>query len=523
MIPKDAAIVVHINSSSLSSKLSWKDIQATNWFKEMDKEADDSLARELMKDPKKSGIDNGEDMAFFMQKKGKGGIAVFEGSLSSASNFEKFNKEINKENGDAKVQKEGDVKFYSNSEKSLVAWDDDRFIYIADAPFGNEYNFEDGEGYESRSFTADSLKKFAKALFAGNSDISDDDRFADMMKEKGDVHVWINSEYMYSGAGQMLSMLNMQNFMKNNVVSSTLNFDDGKITWSSKQYLSKEMADVMKKYKPQNVNTDLINRIPSQNVIGAMAWNYPSEGMKEMLKVMGVDGMANMVLGEVNSNLDEVMSAYKGDVLVAVTDLTAKQQQETVEGTSYSYTSTKPEMKVLVAVSVKNKANFDKLIGIAEQKMIEKDGKIPDGIIYKTSNDWFAAGNSGEMVDKFLAGGNNNVAFASKISGHPFGLYIDLQKIINSSKSFGNGMFTAPYDISSKMWQDVVVTGGEYDNGAWTSVMEINLVDKKTNSLKQINQYIDNMYAAIKSNMNKSYDDMSSGSDSLVAPVVPQD
>lgn len=523
MIPKDAAIVVHINSSSLSSKLSWKDIQATNWFKEMNKEADDSLARELMKDPKKSGIDNGEDMAFFMQKRGKGGIAVFEGSLNSAKDFESFNKEMNKEGTDAKVEKDGDVKFYSNSEKSLVAWNDDKFIYIADAPFGNEYSFQEGEEYQSSSFGADSLKKFAKALFSGSSNISDDERFANMMKEKGDIHVWMNSEYLYSSAGAMLSLLNMQNLAKDNVVSSTLNFDDGKITWSTRQYLGKEMADVMKKYKPQNVNQDLINRIPSQNVIGALAWNYPSEGMKEMLKVMGVDGMANAVLGEVNTNLDEVMSAYKGDMLVAVTDLTVKQQQETVEGTTYSYTSTKPDMKVLVAMSVKNKASFDKLIGIAEQKMMEKEGKMPEGIVYKTNNEWFAAGNSGDMVDKFLAGGNNNVAFASKISGHPFGMYIDLQKIINSSRSMGNTMFTAPYDISAKMWQDIVVTGGEYDNGAWTSVMEINFVDKKTNSLKQINQYIDNMYAAFKENMAKNFGDDYGGTDSLVAPVEPQD
>jgi hypothetical protein len=83
MIPKDAAVVVHINSSSLASKLSWKEIQATNWFKAMHKEADDSLAKEMLENPKASGIDNTADMAFFMQQRGKGGIAVFEGKLSS--------------------------------------------------------------------------------------------------------------------------------------------------------------------------------------------------------------------------------------------------------------------------------------------------------------------------------------------------------------------------------------------------------------------------------------------------------
>jgi hypothetical protein len=517
MIPKDAAFVIHVNSSSLSSKLSWKDIQATNWFKEMNKEADDSLARELMKDPKKSGIDNGEDMTFFMQKKTRGGIAVFGGSLTSASDFEKFNKEMNKEDGDAKIEKDGNLKFFSSNEKTLVAWNDDKFITVSDAPFGNE-PYSEGDTYESHSFGPDSLKKFAKALFSGSSNLMDDERFANMMKEEGDVHMWVNSEFMYGSGGQMFSWMNLQKLTKGNVVSSTLNFDDGKITWSSKQYLGKEMAEVMKKHKPQNISKDLINRIPSQNVIGAFAWNYPSEGLKEMLRVMGLDGIINLGLGKVNSNFDELMNAYKGDGLIAVTDLTMKQPEEGM----YSYPTPKPDMKVLFAVSVKNKATFDKLIGIAEQKIIEDEGKLPEGIIYKTSNDWFAAGNSGEMVDKFLAGGNNNVAFASKISGHPFGMYIDLQKIINSTRAYGNGAFTAPYDISAKLWQDIVATGGEYENGAWTSVMEINLVDKKTNSLKQINQYIDNLYAAFKNNMTRDYED-NSGTDSLVAPVEPQD
>lgn len=33
-IPKDATVVVHINAASLTKKLSWKEIQATDWFKE---------------------------------------------------------------------------------------------------------------------------------------------------------------------------------------------------------------------------------------------------------------------------------------------------------------------------------------------------------------------------------------------------------------------------------------------------------------------------------------------------------
>jgi hypothetical protein len=41
------------------------------------------------------------------------------------------------------------------------------------------------------------------------------------------------------------------------------------------------------------------------------------------------------------------------------------------------------------------------------------------------------------------------------------------------------------------MWQDVTVTGGDFKDKSSEGQFEINLVDKNTNSLKQLNQYID--------------------------------
>jgi hypothetical protein len=58
------------------------------------------------------------------------------------------------------------------------------------------------------------------------------------------------------------------------------------------------------------------------------------------------------------------------------------------------------------------------------------------------------------------------------------------------------------------MWQDVVATGGEYKNGSMTSEFAVNLVDKKTNSLKQISRYAEKMNAIKRQNMAKMMTDM---------------
>ena len=67
-VPKDAVVVMHINNTSLSSKLSWQEIKATNWFKDLYSEAPDSLFRKLLDDPDNSGMDTKADMMLFIKR-----------------------------------------------------------------------------------------------------------------------------------------------------------------------------------------------------------------------------------------------------------------------------------------------------------------------------------------------------------------------------------------------------------------------------------------------------------------------
>lgn len=500
-IPKDASIAVHINSSSLSSKLSWEEIKSTNWFKEMYSEAKDSLAQKILTDPENSGIDTKSPLAFFMKKQGKGGYGVFEGTVKDATTFEAF---LKKANPSADVKKEGEWSFINTNNKGVVSWDGSRFAFIVDMPMMGMSGPYAYASTADASFPVDSLKKFVTGVLKLDNDnsLNDDERFTALLKEEGDVHLWMNSEKLYSGmVGGVMSMMKLNSLFEGNVSASTLNFDAGKITMKSKQYYGKELTDLIKKYEPKPIGAEVINRIPSQNVIGAFVMNYPPEGWKAFIKMAGFDGMINAFLGKYNYNFDELMAAYKGQMLIAATDLTMKQEKQTFEGTDYTHTSVKPDVTMLFALSVNNKASFDKLIGIAQSEMNNEGGQQAlSKISYKVNNDWFAISNSGETVDKFLAGGNNNVPFADKIGGHPIGFYIDIQKIMKSSQpTVTEAPSLSALEASMKLWQDVVMTGGEIKDGAMTAEFTVNLIDKKTNSLKQINQYIEQLAALKKS------------------------
>ncbi|AXY76040.1 DUF4836 family protein [Paraflavitalea soli] len=505
-IPKDAGLVLYLNTASLSSKLSWKEIQQTNWFKEAYDEADDSLAKKLLTDPDNSGVNTDADLVMFVKRQGRNGYAVFSGGLKDAAAFEAFNKKMKPQ---ATASKDGDLNVLSLERGTVATWKDNRFIYVFDAHMDSPRSFSDGDGStENTKLTKDSLINFAKGLYdlKSSNSLTNEDKFAALLKESGDVHIWLNSENLSGNVlGDMFSVTKLSDLTKGNATAMTLTFDNGKIDVKSKSYYNEKIAELLEKYKMKNIDADALARIPSDNLVGVLSWNYPPEGLKEFLKLGGLDGMVNGFLGEAGYSIDEFVKANKGDVLVAVSDFVIETKTETYPsyeegGAPITNTRTNPSAKVLFAVSVNDRAAFDKMIGVVKAKMGNMANDTSFKISYSLNDKWFAAGNSEEQVNKFLAGGaNNKHAGISKLAGHPGGMYIDLQKILKTSEAAATDSTTKVIlGESVKMWEDVIATGGEFSNGTLTGHFEVNLVDKGTNSLKQLNQYADKLAATRK-------------------------
>ena len=497
LVPEDAAIVFHINNSSLASKLSWDEIKQTNWFKAASGHSKDSFAQKLLQDPSASGIDTKADFVVFLKKATKNGYLVFEGSIKDATAFENFNKQMH---NSATTVKEGDISSIALDDDAALTWDKNHFAYVMGISIPRMNMGGDMGEYGSNEKTStDSLKLYGKSVLGLKKSalLDNDSRFVDLIKDGKDMHMWINSDETYENMFPMMEMAgNIAALVKGNVGALSFNFDNGKITMDSKSYYGKELSSILSKYKASAVSADVAGRIPSQNVILALAMNYPPEAIKEIIKVAGMEGFANMALLKAGISLDELIKATKGEFLFSVSDIQMKEKADTIDmggGKPFIHSRTEPDAKVLFAASVNDKAAFEKMVTLLWDKMKEEApaGSTPP-VTYKVENNWFALSNHGEHVDQFLAGNSPKSPIADRISGHPIGFFLDVRQILQTIRTIAkDSAAQSIFGLSTETWENIAAWGGEYSGNSMEFHAEINMMDKKTNSLKQLNTYID--------------------------------
>lgn len=539
MIPKNAMFVVHLNTKSLKEKLTWDDIKQSNWYSQGLKYYQENYhvtsddMKKLFSNPENSGIDLDGGLVFFVEKNaGTDGEAVLEGRVKNKKDFEQFNKTLDPT---ATTRTEGDLTMLTLKNKSVVAWNDQHFTYVFNSGSvkSNFNSPDDNTGAQGNTAPlvdkSVALSAVCKNLFSLTSDgsLEKNEKFTGLLGEQGDMHVWINTEEIMKSSSSfgMVGMLKLDIFLKDNISTYTVNFDNGKISVKQKGYAGKEFTDFLKKYSGGNINPDMIKTIPSQNVFAVFAMNFKPEGIKELIKLTGMDGVLNTFIAQPGFNLDDFVKANKGDITIAVTDF--KMKTDTFKINIGDSTNppiyTKPDMNYLFSVSIGDKASFQKLID-AGKKITGQMGKGDSIVSYGQNDKVFAVSNRQHFLNDYLAGNSNNkYDFMDKFSAHPVNIFIDIHKILTtlSAEKKSNPDDESIMNESLKLWNNIYITGGDMEKDAITGNTEINFIDQNVNSLKQLNHYFDEIAKVEMAKKERQKSQMRT--DSLMIPPPPVD
>lgn len=533
LIPANAALVAQADGKSLLSKVSWDEVKQNQLFQAIYQDSSmQQTVKKLLDNPEKAGIDINNDLLLFLAKDSMGGYVCVQGNVKDAAALKAFNTEIT--NGGSETESDG-VHLISHN-PICAAWNNEKFIYLVDAP---EMRAMDEL---SRRMQADSINvssnakprdilAAAKSIFAlseGNS-LAKNERFTTLMNEPGDIKFWINSEVLSNSFSPLsaMGMVNFEKLSKGAVTTFAANFENGKITLNGHSYAGEELTKLYKKYGGGKVSEDMLKRIPGKDVVGLFGFNFKPEGVKAFLQLLGLDGLINIGLAKVGFTLDDFIKANKGDIVFGLTDLQIKKD------TSQNYLfkndsldvpfSPKPTFNFSFAASIGDKDAFNKLINAGKTIGGQFSNQSDLPVAYNSNGSYFVLSNTKENADKFLAGPADNAAIVDKISGEAMGGYLNFQNIfkVMPANEIKDSLGKVMFDESVKMWDFVLMKGGSFENGSIAQKFEINLVDKNTNSLKQLNQYISKLGQLINEKKKKDQEDIMAFDDATIPAQPP--
>jgi Domain of unknown function (DUF4836) len=526
MIPKDAMFILQLNTKSLMSKVPWQDVKQTSWFKKASENSGtEQWVTKILDNPENSGIDLDEGLVFFAEKNetAPDGILVLEGSVKNESDFSQFNKNLDSTQS---VKTDDGISIEAIKDAGVVGWDGKHFAYVFSAANAksklNSMNPMSNQGNMAPLVDQSvALSTACKNLFSLKTDdnMEKNEKFSNLLKETGDMHAWINSEeIMKSSAGLgMMGMLKLDVFFKDNISTYTVNFDNGKVDITHKGYAGDELMSFLKKYKGNGINTDMITTIPSGDIDGIVALSFKPQGIKQLVQMIGLDGMMNSYSGKLGFTLDDFAKANKGDVMISFSDLNL-----TSQGTGMD--SQKPDVNILFSVGIGDKASFQKLLDAGKQ-LGGTIGTNDTSIAFGQNDKYFAISNHQQFLNEYLAGkSQEKFEFMNTLSGHPIGTFIDIHKILTafSTNSHLDPDEDSIMDASLRLWKNLYAYSGDIKDDATTGVTEINLMDQNTNSLKQLSQYFDKIatIAMAKISEEKAKE---SATDSLILTPPPLD
>lgn len=517
-IPKDAMVVVGINTKELSKKIAWDILMGSKLLDEMRAKAPKN--GEAAEGLGEAGIDALNTVFFYYMPSFAKGSYHYITAVVPLNDTKKWEAYLQK-NFSASIKETGKRKEALLEEDLYAAWNDNMAI-VRKAIVTPQYNDdrvvdsfeEDADAYTSQpAETKPDAAKLSADMQAAftiqkDNDITKDKRFSKLQTNGDDITLWMNYDVLmknmnnYGGMGMMSGLTLGNSLWKDAAYSAGINLDKGAVHADIKYYVSEEMIKVYSKIGNKNTDRDMIDRLPSQNVNMLVSANISPEGVKAVLEKMGVLGFMSLALSQSSLTADDIFQSFTGDMVMTLSDFSVRQMAETVSNADdFTVQKEDMDMNFLFAMKINNKEKFNKLLSYVK----DQGGlSVLDASTYKFagSEDLFISVDKGFMViarktassKDFMAGTYKSQpkpdVIKKEIYGHPAGAYIDIQSFLNSiTVSERSAEQKGVLEESKKIFKDAIINGGENKKEVFTFKAVLNLMNKEENSLLQLLDY----------------------------------
>jgi hypothetical protein len=398
-IPKDVSGVIAIDGKQLAMKsLELKDLLNMDLFKK-NIPGKDSVVDII----KNSGVDL-LNTAYIFGDVAKGEQKMYIGSVFVLGDEAKFEKTLKERAKVAEVKSDNDIKYAFIGNDNIVGWKDQVAISLTIT------GETDQEKYKAK----------LKSLFTQpeeNSLAAANEKFKALLKEEADLSIYLNYEKLEDLIKQTSAQLPIMvgNNFKDTYLTSTINFENGKILLNTKLYNNEENTKKAKELFKASVAGELVKGQPGGDVVAFASFALNMEGIIKQLKEAGLLEGVNQGLQSLGPEFDAnyVAAALSGDLLATLNNVNLKEgrRMDYYTGDSVSYKRAEPEYAV--SIGIKDAAKFQKLLDAVIAKSagaIVKNDKY-----YSALRDYFFVTKDNALIFVSSAAIAGNVA-ANKIT-----------------------------------------------------------------------------------------------------------
>jgi len=494
-LPANAKTVVKINLASLRQKIKWADLIKYKMFEDLLKQLPED-GKDFIKNPEHTGIDL--DRGFYLvmpaNPSNKKSDPILYGVPKDTIQFAAMVKKLFPSKKAIKI---GSGKVLIDSGKAL-AWNHEIFIITGSAVNSGPADQTAKAKAAAQLNKTKQLTEKCKTLLSKRQAVLTNEYFTSLLKEDGDVYMWTNNtiqpqEKKKGKTPQVLSVLNKNLMRSSNYTSGIIKFETGKMSIQMKRYMPASLDSIYDKYPLGNINTSLLRKLPAGQPLLLYSFRFSPAMIKEVFAKAGADDLLDS-LSKGNSKNNDILEALKGDAMLAVIKTADVSAEDSV-------TSKLNGIQVLIAGGINDKEKFKNLTELLKTKKDQgTDNAVknfPKPFIF-SDDSIFVLSISEIAAKKFLSQGQNNSEFENLFQ--PYKNYSGAA-IMDLKTIFG---LAAPLILKRKsqeetqqsmeilgMFDKLIFYSGHRTDSYTPGAMELTLVNKDENSLKQFLNLMD--------------------------------
>ncbi len=516
-IPKDALSVVGIHTGKLRRELAWSAIMGSGLLNELRKDTSMNKLPDALKDLDQSGIDFGATLYGFTRPDQRFPGRMKMAAVLPLADKGKLEAYLKKHFPSAALKKDGAITTAGLDDEMYVGWNDEVAILMSGMVRREARNEEahiDTVGgmpmntpsmnWEEEVPDAEGSRAELTAMLqpVKGSGLDQDQRFRRLEKDGHDISLWVGYDALlqqyYANPDEgsnMLSATVAEMLLKGSAMATGIDFQKGQIEGLMRYYAADSLQEVARQFGKQNVDADMLRRLPAPGLNLAAALHLSPAVVKLLLQRLNLSGMANLALMSQGITLDDVLGGFTGDMVLALNNFKVSKDSAATPGSIEAALSNLPSVDFVAAMKIGDKTKLEKLIALASGG----DVLQPAG-----PNTYHLGGDSRASLvvgDKYIAVSSNQ-AFAEaflrehagampdavhkELNSHPAGCWVDLQSLLQGALQAADGSDAARLKEVAMVLQSLSINGGEMRDGANEYRLKMRFTDPKENSLLQL-------------------------------------